>query len=69
MPTSATKELENASSGEKSNGVVAPTTKRVIMIYGLMEYNSNIMRCPLATHGKKNWIGMNKETRSLMPEG
>ena len=34
MPTSATKELEKASIGEGSNGVVGtPTTKRIILIW------------------------------------
>ena len=39
MPTSATKELEKASSGEKSNGVVGtPTTKRIGLIWSYGEH-------------------------------
>ena len=44
MTTSATKELEKASSGEKSNGVVGtPTTKRIGLIWSYRRH-LNIMR-------------------------
>ncbi len=44
MPTSATKELEKASSGEKSNGVVGtPTMKRIGLIWSYRRH-PNVMR-------------------------
>ena len=43
MPTSATKELEKASLGEGSNGVVGKTTtKKDMLDSGLMENNSKL---------------------------
>ena len=57
MPTSVTKELEKASLGEGSNGVVGKsTTKKSKLVVGLWKTSQNyeVEFC----HKRKKWIGL-----------
>ena len=60
-------ELEKASLGEGSNGVVGkPTTKRVSLLWAYGKY-LEIMRWQPATHGKKFWLRARKDRKLLPP--
>ena len=70
MPTSATKEFEEASLGEGSNGVVGKTNNKKNKLEMVLWNTSQNYEVTTCHSREKNWIGMNKETRKLIsPEG
>ena len=65
MPVSATKELEKASLGEGSNGVVGkPINEKNRLVEGLWK-TSQELEVKTCHKWKQYWIDMNKETRNL----
>ena len=66
MLASATKELEKASLGEGSNGVVENQQRKEQRCSGLMEEHLKIYEVKFFHCRKtKDWIDKNKETRNL----